>query len=149
MKRVNIETAVIKLLIFASSVILTCILISIGMINFKQSRQLANMTANRISEYSLNLTQSDIMNYDGLIVRGSDVINFYKKYLGDVEAGKKGEFLITVITDLGNNTYQNGTYLSKMKDSADMCYIKPINKFKGLVETNDNGVITKVTFNIE
>lgn len=155
MRRLNIETAVIKLLIFASSVILTCILVTIGTINFKQSRQMANMTANKINEYTQNLIQADIMNYDGLSIRGSDVINFYKKHLGNVDAGKKGEFLITVITYQGsgtsqrNNTYQDGSYLDKMKNNNDLCYIKPTGKFTGTVITNKNGVITKVVFSQE
>lgn len=135
-----------KLLVTAASLILTCIVIGIGFINFRQSKAMTNLTASKLAHFQMELIQSEIKGYDGLEVRGSDVINFYKKHFLEIKAGGSEPFSMTVKTSLKTNTYKDGTYLSKLKDSATLYYIKPSIKFIGIVKSNDNGIIINVTF---
>lgn len=146
MKRGNIESASLKLLMIGAGIVLTCIVISIGMVNLRQSKAMANSTAIKISDFNTELIQSDIMSYDGLNVKGSDVINFYKKYFGDIKAGEESPFTLTIITISGSNAYKDGTSLALMKDGENDYYVKPTSKFRGMVTSNENGIITEVNF---
>jgi len=146
MKRGNMESVIIKFLFVGASITLTCVLISIGVINFRQGRELANSTANKIERFNNAIIESDITQYDGMTVKGSDVVNFYKKHLGGIADGLESGFSITIKTVNGINTYNDGTYLGDIRNNADGKYVKPTGKFACSVEKNTNGVITKVIF---
>lgn len=146
MERCNFDSAVIKLLLSAAGIILTCTIVSVGIVNLNQAKQMAGMTAGKINNYNSELSQSELKIYDGLVVRGSDVINFYKKYFGSLKRSDPDLFLLTVITSLGSQTYSDGSFFDNIKSSESSCYIKPTDKFIGEVIFNDNEVITDIIF---
>lgn len=145
MERCNFDSAVIKLLLNAAGIILTCTVVSIGIINMNQAKETAGITAGRISSYNKELSQSELNIYDGLVVRGSDVINFYKKYFAGAY-DRNNSFIMAVEDSSGNIIYMDESALESIKTVGSSYYIKPVDKFIGKVIYNENDVITDVVF---
>lgn len=129
-------------LVFAASILVAVLLISLILVNFREARDVGNATGQSVTDIANDIRESDIMQYDGLTVQGADVINFYRKYLGDYVSGETGPFTVTI----GGSTYSNGSSLSSLQDVDSSSYVKPTAKYKGKVTKNANGVITNVAF---
>lgn len=129
-------------LLLAASVLITVIIVSILFINFRSAEQLADAAGENMAEMADDIKNNAVMQYDGLEVTGADVVNFYKKYLGDYKPGQSGPFTIVI----GGTSYTNGSAVSSLRDSSGSAYVKPTSRYKCAVTKNANGVITAVTF---
>ncbi|MCQ2495474.1 MAG: hypothetical protein MJ131_02665 [Lachnospiraceae bacterium] len=137
-------------LLMAAGVVLSVLLVSIMISQFRAGREMANLAGERILSATENIKQSDILQYDGLMVKGADVINFCKKYLGDYAPGDKAEFTVNInhVQEGSEEVfeYSDSKYLSDIRDSESKHYIKPTGKWKCKVIKNLNGIITAVDF---
>lgn len=140
-KRNGMEIAP-QALLLAASVLITVIIISILVLNFKSASQLSSAAGDQIVEMTDDIKNNSVMQYDGLEVTGADVVNFYKKHLGDYASGQTGPFSVTI----GGTSYTNGASVSSLRDSSSAAYVKPTARYKCKVTQNANGVITNVTF---
>lgn len=144
--KVNHVSESVKFLLMAATLLITCSLIGLGFYVFDNSKRLGSTVTNQIIDLNNDLTQSDIMKYDGLEVSGSDVINFIKKYLGDYTKEEIGPFRIVVEKGSQIDIHKNKEFTHLISDFANSYYIKPTSKFKGSVEKNENLVIVSVKF---
>lgn len=147
MKKGTIDE-VLKIIIFAAGITIACILLTLAFTTMDKARQTANITSNNIDQYNQALQEADIVMYDGLSVRGCDVVNFYKKYLGEVGEAEDAPFTITVKTEV-NKSYVDNSYIKQIQTVDNENYIKPTAKFVGKVIKNKNGIITEVIFEKE
>lgn len=136
----------LKGLIIAAGVAITCFIISIGFYFARESNSLAAESANKLNEFSNELSESDITMYDGLEVTGSDVVNFIKKELGKYGESEIAPFYVYVKTTIAESTYQNDLNFKNMQNFTDPLYIKPISKFTGEVVRDGNNVIIGIRF---
>lgn len=144
--KVNHVSEAVKFLLMSATLLITCSLIGLGFYVFGNSKRLGSTVTNQIVDLNNELTQSDIMKYDGLEVSGSDVINFIKKYLGDYGKEESGPFSIVIEKGSNIDIHKNKEYIHLITDFTNSYYIKPTNKFMGSVEKNENLVIVSVKF---
>lgn len=133
-------------LILAAGVVLSVVLISIMISQFRDAQNMSNAVGNQIVSKTQEIMENDIMQYDGLTVKGVDVINFYKKNLGEYVSGSTAPFVMTVAWAGGTFSYTDGTMLDKIRDEGSSHYIKPVSQWKCKVQRNKNGIITEVKF---
>ena len=129
-------------LLMAAGVLIAVVIISILFVQFKQANQMSSSASENMNDLTEDIKDSGIMQYDGLEVTCADVVNFYKKYLGDYRSGESGPFTVVI----GGASYVNGASVSSLRDSSSAAYVKPTSRYKCSVTRNANGVITKVTF---
>ncbi len=133
------------------AVILVGIIIHYIMNSVRATTRLAdNVIANTetsASEYA----EYDIVKYDGEEIRGSEVVNFIKKQLGDYSATEEAPIYVEAVTKLSGaaytHTFTNNKHLKDIKNFSNMeYYIKPTALFTGEVIRNGNKVILGVRF---
>jgi hypothetical protein len=144
--KINNVSEAVKFLLMAATLLITCSLIGLGFYVFGNSKRLGSTVTNQIIDLNNELTQSDIMKYDGLEVSGSDVINFIKKYLGDYTKEESGPFSIVIKKGSQIEIHKNKEFIRMITDFSNSYYIKPTSKFMGSVEKNENSVIVSVEF---
>lgn len=136
-----------KIMLMSAGVIITCLLVWLGFNMANTAKQIGETTTSQMSELNNDLKDSDIKKFDGLEVRGSEVINFIKKYLGDYEIGDMAPICVNVKTDKSEYKHVNNEKVSNIKNFADNYYIKPTAVFLGEVIINENDIIEGVNFN--
>ncbi len=136
----------LKALILAASISITCMVISIGFYAGRQAREISSVTTKKLNELSIHLSEEDFSLYDGLVVRGSDVVNFIYKKLSFYSQDEHGSIYIYVDTGTSQSKYGNNINLSKLKDYTSDSYIHPLGKYKGQVIRNENEVIVGMSF---
>lgn len=129
-------------LLLAASVLITVVIISVLVVNFRSASQLSSAAGEQIVDMTDDIRNSSVMQYDGLEVTGADVVNFYKKHLGDYRAGETGPFTVVI----GGTSYTNGSSVASLRDSSSAQYVKPTARYRCSVSKNANGVIVSVTF---
>lgn len=132
-------------------VILVGIIIYYIMNSVKSTTNLADTILLNTEKTTIEYAEYDITKYDGEEIRGSEVTNFIRKYLGDYDTSETAPFYVEVITKISGstniNTYNNKEYLDDIKNFSNMQhYIKPTAIFKGEVIRNTNKVILGVKF---
>jgi len=145
MKTGNIDVAY-KLLILAATTIITCIVIGIGFIAANNAKSIGNTTIDKLNSLNKELMESDIEMYDGLIITGSDVVNYTKKELGNYNSLEVAPYSIIITTNSTTTTHNNNSNLSNLSDFTNSMYCNPMKKFKGKVNKNNNDVILNITF---
>ena len=138
MQRNCIEIAP-RALLLAAGVVLTVVLISLMITQFKSAQEMVNISSEMISERTESMKNGELEEMDGMEVSGSDVINVCKKYLG------KG---IDITLKNGDNSkkYSDEVSLSKLKDYECSEYVKPSTKWKCKTVKNKNGILTDIIF---
>lgn len=136
----------VKILIFAATVIITCILVSLGFRAADAAKDISNSAFIQMAELNDDIKDSDVKNYDDTFVYGSDVVNCIKKYLGDYSDGKPGPIYIYVKTLKSDNTYTDASKLADIKDFAHDRYIKPTAVFDSDILRNENKIIIGISF---
>jgi hypothetical protein len=144
--KVNHMSDVVKILIIAATTIITCVIVALGFLGLNTARQISNTAIGQMSELNSELKDSGIMQYNKEQVKGSEVINFIKKYLGDYETPDIAPVYVYVHTDKAENTYYNGDCLTNIRDFTNPAFIKPNALFLGDVDKNENGVVVGVRF---
>jgi hypothetical protein len=144
--KLNHITDAAKILLFAATIIITCIIVSLGFQAADAAKDISSSAVRQIEELNGDIQNGDINRFDHAEVYGSDVMNFIKKHLGDFSDTETGAIFVTVKTSLSENTYTNNSYFSEMKDFTTTKYIKPTALFIGSVLMNDNKVILGISF---
>lgn len=147
--RNNIDVAP-QALLMAAGVILSVVIISIMVGQLRAADEMANVVENNISDQVDAIRNGSIMQYDGLIVNGADIVNFYKRNFDDYPIGTTAPFVIEIdhSNDGKSNGYEytNSAFSGDMRDSTSQHYIKPSSQWKCNVVKNKNGIIVRVRF---
>lgn len=136
----------IKLLLFAASVIITCIIVFLGFRATDSAKEIGNNAVSQMADINNDIKDSNLKKYDDIDVYGSDVVNLIKNVLGDYTDTETAPIYVHVKSSLSDNTYVNGAYITNIQDFTDTKYIKPTAVFEGNVILNANKVIVGVEF---
>ena len=135
-----------RALLMAAAVILSVLLVSIMISQFNSAQGMVNSSSEVISKRTMEIRNSEIMQYDGLTVTGEEVINFMKKNL-DVYGSGEAPFSITLKGTSGHSeSYSEYSALNALTDPESEKYIKPFSKWRCMVKKNKNDIITEVIF---
>lgn len=135
-----------KIIILASTTIITCILVSLGFVSMRSAKELNQTAISQMTDLNNELKDSDIKMFDNIDVYGSEITNLIKKELGDYGEGETGHLYVYVKTSRKENTYYNGSQISNLKNFTHENYIKPTAIFLSEIDKNENGVILGVRF---
>ena len=136
----------LKALILAASISITCMVISIGFYAARQGREISSITTEKLNNVAINIIEEDYTLYDGLFVRGSDVVNFALRNLSSYSSNKNAPIYIYVDTGSSKTKYENNIELNQIKDFTSNHYIHPLGRYKGQVIRNENEVIIGMSF---
>lgn len=140
-----------QIFIAVVGVILAGVIIFYVMNSVKSTTRLADnviaSTENTASDYA----EYDILMYDGEQIRGSEVVNFIKKQLGDYSILEEAPIYVEVVTIAPTTNYShiyvNNKHIVDIKNfSSTEYYIKPTAIFTGEVIRTENMVIVGVRF---
>lgn len=135
-------TVATRFLTLGATTILSCLLISLGMQQFRQARQIANIAGRRISEFALYLSQEELVAYDGICLMGSDVVNFYRRFL----YGKQADFTMVVVKGAQEYAIPSGWQTKLLTEPEQKSYCRPDAEYRCEVVRNVNEVILQVRF---
>lgn len=135
-------TVATRFLTLGAATILSCLLISIGMQQFRQAKQIANIASRRMSEFALYLSQEELTAYDGIYLKGSDVVNFYRRFLD----GGTADFVMVVAKGKEEYTIAAKGQIELLTNPQEKSYCRPDASFRCEVVRNANEVILKVRF---
>ena len=136
----------LKALILAASISITCLVISLGFYTVKEGRRISAVTTEKLSTLATHLEEDEYTQYDGLLIRGSDVVNFMQKHLGGYSFSEIAPIYVYVSTGVFEKAYINREDLDKVRNHTNEHYISPLGKFKGRVIRDRNDVIEGVSF---
>lgn len=149
MKNNHIAEGTTKFLYMAVEILVACIVIGFLMQMAWSASKIGQSSAGQLESFNKELMESEITKYDGLVVSGSDVVNFLKKYLNDYSGLEKGPFTIVIVNTSNSTSHVNNEKIANTIDFTSNYYIKPTGKFLGSVEKNKNGVITIIKFVVQ
>ena len=144
--RTSFLSDVVKILIFAAAIIITCILVALGFRAADTAKEISNSAVLQMAELNNDLKDSNIKMYDGADLYGSEVVNFIKKNLGDFTASESAPIYVYVKTSISENAYTNGSNITNIRNFSNTMYIKPTAKFLGAAVENENDIILGITF---
>lgn len=150
MKHKNGELPANALLALFGVVLSACIILY-SKIYIDDLRNTSDKVMEDTVEMACDFDEHDIAMYDGEEIRGSSVVNYIKKNLGDYTAEEEAPIYVKVVTEVSGTIYTN-EYVNKehIKDirniSELMYYIKPTAQFTSKVNRSDNKVILGITF---
>lgn len=132
-------------LMLAVVVVIACILSAISLYMVNRGKSSINSGNNQYSAMMSDFTELNKTMYDGLEVSGDEVVNV-------IESLKKDTAVTVTVKTLlnqeagsaGGTDYKNGT--APVTDKSDSNYINPSASFKGSVEKNNNGIVTRIIF---
>lgn len=139
--------AVVKGLLIAGGVSLTCFVIGLLVYAGNQGSLLASGVITETADTAAALTDSKLQQYDSNVVYGAEVLNAIRRYQGDIA--------VTVTTldkdsneiDLvysGTVAWDNAPYLAD--GTVNPNYINPYAQFSSELTTNANGVTAGLSF---
>ncbi|MCR5331485.1 MAG: hypothetical protein K6E62_09910 [Lachnospiraceae bacterium] len=130
-------------LIMSAGVIMSIILISLMVSQFERARDLSSAVTGKLNETAADIADSDLLQYDGAVITGADVRNFYRRYFG-VSPSDIGTMRVNNgKTDIRYTA--TGSY-TRMTDPTDQAFIRPDELYACKVNVNANRVITDVEF---
>lgn len=142
----NLISEATKIIILATTTLITCILVSMGFITMRTAKELNQTAISQMADINNGLKDSDIKMFDNIDVYGSEITNLIKKELGDYKDGEIGHLYVYIKTPVKENTYYNGAHIRSLKNFTHENYIKPTAIFMGKIDKNENGVILGVRF---
>lgn len=133
------------------AVIIVGVIIACIKNSLESTMDTANHLIGRQEQALSEIEEYDIMKYDNEELRGSEVVNFIKKYLGDYSPEEEAPIYVRVKTASAegshDNTYTNSEYISDIKNfSSRQHYIKPTAWFTAEVIRTENKAILGVAF---
>lgn len=138
-------TMATRLLTLGAATIISCLLISIGLFQYRQAKGMANVVGSRIQHYSVQAMETEIMQYDKVKLSGSDVVNFYRRYLGENQ-----EFDMLIEGEDGSMLQVDSKMgVSALTEPDSVLYCRPGDIFVCNVIRNRNGVLSTVEFRKE
>ncbi|NLC18822.1 MAG: hypothetical protein GX757_06295 [Clostridiales bacterium] len=150
MKQKNSDI-VIYIFLSVVAVIIVGMIIAFIRNSLESTMDTANHIISRQEQTISEIEEYDIMKYDNEELRGSEVINFIKKYLGDYSAEEEAPIYVRVKTKSvegsHDNTYTNSEHILDIKNfSNQQHYIKPTAWFTAEVIRTENKAILGVAF---
>ncbi len=134
-------TVATRFLTLGAATILSCLLISLGMQQFRQAKQIANIANRRMSEFALYLSQDELTAYDGIFLNGSDVVNFYRRFLYE-----RADFSMVVVKGKVEYLIPSGGQTDLLTQPIQKTYCRPSAQYRCEVLRNVNEVILQVRF---
>lgn len=129
-------------LLLAAGVVASIVLITLILTGLGSARRLANVVIGTIDENTVYLEESGIVEYDGMTVHGADVINYCKRYGGDVRI----ELVYGTEPDAVVYIYNETVVLSDLRSGTGDLRIRAGGDWSCTVERNENKVITAVRY---
>ncbi len=139
-------TNVTKFLLLAFTLMITCLLVTYGNRVLRAGKNTSDTAIDKINNFNKELSESDLTMYDGIEIKGSDVINFIKKNLGSYDATEQADCHIRVITAVSDNTYINGSYISDIQNFSSTFFINQEALFRCDITRDANDVIVGIDF---
>lgn len=145
----------LKALILAAGVVITCIVISLGFYISREARDTSSKGVAQITKLNAEFDESDKVMYDGLPVRGSEVINVVNKFKNEelsivVNTKKSSNQYGRAITIGSNNVSELGSRVSnsiKTAQNIDSAnYINQNAQFVGEILRDANNTIVGIRF---
>lgn len=136
--------SITRFFMIAASLIITSGLIFIAFRMADIGKGTANEVMKELETFSNEIKDSEILQYDGVELMGSDVANFIRKHFSK-RIDSVG-FVIKVVTDTGTIMYSEYEDTKEIYNFSHASYIEPMAVFYGTVHRNENGVITEVCF---
>jgi len=151
MKHKNNIEIVPQIFLAVVGVILVGLIIYYILNSVRATKKLADKIILDIEKTAVMYDEYDIMMYDGEKIRGAEVVNFIKKYLGQYDETETAPIFVEVITSVAGKTevnqYYNNEFLLEIRNfSNEKRYIKPTAMFDVEVIRNENQVILGVKF---
>jgi hypothetical protein len=140
-----------KIFLSVVAVILVGIIIFFTKSFVNSTTEAADNVVDGTEEIASDYAEYGIKMYDGEEVRGSEVVSFIKKYLGDYTVSETSPYYVQVKTVVSGTTYTNKyvnkQYISNIKTfTSNQYYIKPTAKFSCEVIKSANKAILGVNF---
>ncbi len=148
----------LKMLMIGAAVVITLAVITSGFFILRQGQGILKNSAEKISEISSDIEETEFTMYEDQEVSGSEVVNMVRKYdekrMGVyVETGKdsSGEWYINNISGVNSGDYigeitTGGESISTMIDENNNEYVNPNGRFLGKVVRNENDSIIGLYF---
>ena len=137
-------TVATRFLILGASTILSCLLISVGMYQYRQSMKLTNEVNRKMSGLVSTIREEDVMFYDGVQMTGVEIINFYRRFCmgGDAMDGIR-----VFIEKKGTQSeIEMQKDLDRLMDHSDDLYCITDDLYQCRIYKNRNGIIEKIIF---
>ena len=128
----------------AASLIITAGLVFIAFRMADIGKGTANHVIQEFAVFEKEIKESEILQYDGVELAGSDVANFLRKHFSQNMSSYN--FVVKVVSDKGTVIYSEYKDTKEIYNFSHVSYIDPIAVFQGAVYKNENGVITEVCF---
>ncbi len=140
-----------KIMLAVVAVIMVGIILYYSMNFMNSTSEAAGHIIESTEKLSSEYAEYDVKMYDGEVLRGSEVVSFIKKHLGDYTSSETSPYYVKVRTVVSgttyDNTYTNNVHLRDIKSFASMeYYIKPTVKFICQVDQTKNKAILGVSF---
>jgi len=141
--------AVGQSLIFAAGVIIAVVFVSIMIMEFENSRKLSDAVNENMLELTASVKDSAVMMYDGVRVSGADVLNFGKKFFYSAVDDAPFVMQVTSLSGISFEVTSKAEMEAAVRSSGigtDPFAIDPAADYLGFVTSNENGIITHVSF---
>ena len=145
-----------KAIIIGAGVVITMIVVSIGFLLMRSGQSTAQNAINRLDQISSEMSESQYTMYDGMEIRGNEVVNILRKfkdeYIGIYVETKKngGLWYIHNVTLSSENEAKIGSEstnsISDTMDEKKDEYINPNGVFAGSIARDENGRIAALMF---
>lgn len=145
----------LKAIIIGAGVVITMIVVSIGFLLMRSGQSTAQNAINRLDQISSEMSESQYTMYDGMEIRGSEVVNVLRKfkdeYIGIRIETKKGSKVWYIHeADIDDNVVKGLTEISNSisntMDETKNEYVNPNGVFVGSIARDENGRIAALMF---
>ncbi len=137
----------LKGLILSAGVVITCIVVGLGFYISREAKNTSNNGISQITAINSEFMDVDKTMYDGTKVSGREVAKVIQKYESELTSET---ITIVVYTGkmpaTGTGIIFDKTNTAIATDVTSEKYINPDASFLGAFITDDNGVVTKLTF---
>ncbi len=136
----------VKSLLLGTSVVMTAVLVSIGIMQLGKAKSLAGAVGSQISDIEQRVSESDVMAFDGAMVNGSDVVNFCGRFFDGVNRAEDAPFTVKIDTQDASFAGNTKDFARELKDRESEKYVRPSMLFSCRIVRNENKIITEVVF---
>jgi hypothetical protein len=147
----------LKAIIIGAGVVITMIVVSIGFLLMRSGQSTAQNAINRLDQISSEMSESQYTMYDGMEIRGSEVVNVLRKYKDEyigvcvkTKKNSSGTWYIYNVTLSGGNDAEIGAEsdksISNTMDETSDEYVNPNGVFIGSIARDENGRIAALMF---
>jgi len=139
-------TNALKFLYFAGTLIITCMLLSVGFSIFHKIDNVSKNVIKDLNEEAIRFEEGKFIAFDNNICQGYEVINLLNREFSGTPAGKKGEMYIKVVSRDRETVYSGSEYLSDIRNPESDKYIRPLAEYYGSIVRDKNNSIIGIEF---